>query len=285
MHTELTLALAAVCESPQAATPALTDALSIPRITAEEWTAVFALQAPPIASIYLSSGVHDDTRGRVAGFFSAVGAGTPAEPDHLAALLGLAAALSDGRQNGAVERALRREALAALLHEHLFPWLHPYLDAVRRVAGPGVRGWADLVSATVDDLGDAGAIASTPVHLAVAPELALPDDGGLDGLADALLRPIVTGIILLPADLQRAGRELGVGARLAERRRTLVDFLRSDAPGTFAWLADEARRQGAMRSEAGPSADHWRRRALASCNVLATLEDQARHRLAVEATG
>ena len=79
----------------------------------------------PYASVYLGAEgmLGGEARDRVAGFWRALGLVPPAEPDHLAALLGLYAALADAEEPRRTSRpaAAPAQARRALLHEHLLP--------------------------------------------------------------------------------------------------------------------------------------------------------------------
>ncbi|HAC46500.1 MAG TPA: hypothetical protein DCF65_10605, partial [Chloroflexi bacterium] len=85
------------------------------------------LQLWPYASIYVGAEgkLGGEARDRVAGFWRALHLTPPAEPDHLAALLGLYATLADmeAAEQDPARRQLRRSSRQALLWEHLLSWL------------------------------------------------------------------------------------------------------------------------------------------------------------------
>ncbi len=161
------------------------------------------LDLPPYASIYLGAEgmLGGDARDRVAGFWRALGLVPPAEPDHLAALLGLAAALADAeRDEPEPARALLwREARRALLAEHLLPWTGAYLHKLAAVAPPAYAAWGALLGRTLAaEEGALGAPATLPLHLREAPALEPPERIGGRAFVDALLAPVRSGMILTP---------------------------------------------------------------------------------------
>ena len=193
---ELFRALAVVCEDPPARArwpPVLGR-----RPRPADHTDLFSFQLPPYASIYLGAEgmLGGEPAGRVAGFWRALHLDPPAEPDHLAALLGLYAALTEAEEDETdpARRRLRGEARRALLAEHLAPWVPVYTIAANRVAGAGYRPWAEALSAavlaeaTAADL--AGTARSLPLHLREAPPPAEPGDDGLDAYLGRVLAPV-----------------------------------------------------------------------------------------------
>ena len=86
-------------------------ALGLDPVSDAEHTDAFVLNCPPYASIYLGpqGAIGGEGADRVAGFWRAIGITPPAEPDHLAALLGLYARL------GEAAAGARRPATAAAL--------------------------------------------------------------------------------------------------------------------------------------------------------------------------
>ncbi|HSD76728.1 MAG TPA: molecular chaperone TorD family protein, partial [Solirubrobacteraceae bacterium] len=95
---ELLRALGALCEPPAPGHARLAAELGLPAAPdAAAFTGVLVLQLPPYASPYAGAEglLGGGARERIAGFWRAVGLVPPAEPDHLAALLGLYAALAD----------------------------------------------------------------------------------------------------------------------------------------------------------------------------------------------
>lgn len=276
---ELFRALAVLCEPPAAAHRPVARALGLPRVpSGADYADLFLFQLYPYASVYVGpEGMLGGEAGdRVAGFWRALGQVPPAEPDHLAALLGLYASLAEAeeREADAAARLLRREARRALLWEHLLCWLPPYLAKVEEIGAPAYRTWA----ATLRDalLAEAETLAPEPLlplHLRSVPGLEADDP--LDGL----LAPARSGMLLVRDDLGRAARELGLGLRVAERRYVLRSLLAQDVPGTLSWLAGEAEgwaaRHRVARAALGPIAEFWSERAQSAAVLLAGAAEEA----------
>jgi len=262
---ELLRALAAHCAAPS---PAVAAALELPVPTAAEHSELFGFQLYPYASVYCGAEglIGGEARDRVAGFWRALGAAPPAEPDHLAALLGLHAALAGGLGPRA------RHARHALLWEHLLSWLPAWLARLPDVApSPYVR-WGSLVAAVLVAEAEAlGPPAAPPLHLRLAP----PGDG-----VGTLLAAARSGVVIARADLARAGRELDLGVRQGERRSILDALLAQEPAAVLRWLADEADRQAAAHRSAPaawrPVAVHWAARAEATATALRQMTPAAR---------
>jgi hypothetical protein len=113
------------------------------------FTDVFVMNLYPYASVHVGPEgmLGGEARGRVAGFWQALGILPPSEPDHLGTLLGLLAELvereSDEEEPAA--RLLLGRARAALLREHLEPWLPAFLGRVKELGGAYYAAWADLL--------------------------------------------------------------------------------------------------------------------------------------------
>jgi hypothetical protein len=271
---ELFRALGVLCEPPAPGHDAVARALGLPaRASAAEATELFVLELPPYASIYLGAEgmIGGEARDRIAGFWRALGLVPPAEPDHLAALLGLYAELA--------ERAAPGAARQALLWEHLVSWLPFYLDAVREQAGPFQRAWAVLLEEAL--LAEAGSLPGgdpLPLQLREAPPLADPREEGLDAFAGSLLAPARSGVLLTRARFGLAARELELGLRAGSRRVALGALLAQDAAPVLVWLAGEARRQRERhrrRDRLGPVAAFWAARAAATAGLLEELTEAA----------
>ncbi len=204
---------------------------------------------------------------RVAGFWRALGHLPPAEPDHLAALLGLLATLTEAEaaEEDPARAALRGRAREVLLHEHLLSWVPLF---ARAVAGTGTEfygGWAALLLEVLD--GQAAALPepdALPAALRDAP--GLPDHvEGPRRLAAALLTPVRTGIVLTRSDLARGARAEGLGLRIGERAFILASMLEQDPETTLGWVADHAAAWAAEHrrdlGSRGPVAAFWADRA------------------------
>jgi hypothetical protein len=236
------------------------------------------LQLPPYASIYLGPEgmLGGEARDRIAGFWRAVGRTPPTEPDHLAVLLGLYGSLLEEEGEDAPRQALTRHARTALFHEHLAPWLFPWLLKMEEEAGPFYRRWAKLLRRVLEEEAKAlGAAAELPAHLAQAPPAVDDEVDGPDPLTNQILTPVRSGLILTRSDLAAASRERGLPLRIGERRFALRSMLQA-APGeTVGWLREEARewvaRHESWEGVGGASARFWRVRAGAMEGLLAGL--------------
>jgi TorA maturation chaperone TorD len=254
---ELLRALAAHCAAPSAA---VAGALDLPVPTAAEHTELFGFQLYPYASIYAGAEgmLGGEARDRVAGFWRALSATPPAEPDHLAALLGLHATLVDEPGPRA------RHARHALLWEHLLSWLPVWLARLSEVAPASYASWGSLLrDFLVAEAEELGPPAAAPLHLRLA-----PPGGGVE----TVLAAVRSGVVLTRADLARAGRELGLGLRQGERRYVLDALLAQQPAAVLGWLAGEAGRQAAMHRSAPrawrPVVAHWAERADATAAAL-----------------
>ncbi|HEY3733384.1 MAG TPA: molecular chaperone TorD family protein [Streptosporangiaceae bacterium] len=281
---ELLRALGAVADSPAAAR-AVAPALGLEPASDAEHTEVFVLNCLPYTSVYLGpeGGLGGEGTDRVAGFWRALGLVPPAEPDHLAALLGLYARL--GEAAGDTSRPVTAAALtlsrAALLDEHLWPWLPCYLDAVTDLAVPPLAAWAELTRRAVTaELAapPAGHAAGRrlPLALRAAPDGASPD-GRLGDLVDAVVAPVRSGMILTRRRLALGAGQARVGHRIGERRFALRAMLEQDPAATLGWLGAEAHRwelRHAGRGGTGaagtgdPAAAWWTARAAHTARLL-----------------
>lgn len=244
-RAELLRGLGALCERPGPETARISDALGLPTAgDAADESATFMFDAYPYASVYLGDEgmLGGEARDRIAGFWRALGLVPPAEPDHLAALLGLLASLADleDAEDDPARRLLRREARRALLWEHLRPWIGPFLAAVERVGTDHQIAWSSALRAALeaesDELGDGDLL---PVALRSAGP---PPQDGAEALALATA-PVRTGFVLTRTDLVRGAREIGLGIRMGERAYALKAMAQQDHRATIAWLGEEAARQ------------------------------------------
>lgn len=272
-RAELIRGLGALCERPGPTSGQIADALGLARPDPVEHTDLFVHQLPPYASIYLDDEgkIGGDARDRIAGFWRAMRLVPPAEPDHLAALLGLWATITE--ETVRVEEPERRRLLAhaavSLVWEHLASWLPPYLARVGELS-ESFASWADLVAAVVEDTLDGTPPRDLPVHLSVDP----PKLQGPDDLVPYLLTPVRSGLVLTRADLKRAAGDLGLGARIGERAFELEALLDQDGQRVIEWIATEATRQADLHTSASlaPAISHvWARRAALTHGVIGDL--------------
>jgi TorA maturation chaperone TorD len=278
---DLFRALGALCEPPDRAHARIAAALGLPPpADAAAFTDVFVFQLVPYAAPYLSpDGMLGGEAGdRVAGFWRALQLTSPAEPDHLAVLLGLYAALAERQhaEDRAGAAAVWREARRALLWEHLLTWVPVYADAMITLPSRFHSAWAGLLRQAL--LAEARALApppSPPLHLRAVPGLPA---AGSDGFARALLAPARSGMLITRRDLADAAAT-GLGARAGGRAFMLRALIEQDRAATFTWLAQHAARW-ARRHQAGiPSlpgiAPHWLARAQASQHALEQIPQHA----------
>lgn len=277
-QAEVFRALGTLAEPPDPRHAAIGAALGLDGEPAPgDYADAFLFGAYPYASVYLGPEgmLGGEARDRVAGFWRALGSTPPSEPDHVASLLGLYAALveDEARLRDAGDPAaatLRRETRRALLWEHLLSWLMPYLAKVTQLAAPYYAEWARLLAEVLADEARAvGRQESLPLHLRAAPGLPELDAPGAEWLS-AVLAPVRSGVIVSSWDLRRAAAALGLGIRVGERAFVLRSLLEQDARRTVGWLADEAARAARSHAESEPLlgavAAFWRQRA-ETCEV------------------
>ncbi|MDX1501341.1 MAG: molecular chaperone TorD family protein [Thermoanaerobaculia bacterium] len=281
---ELLRALAALLEPPGPEHPRLGRLLELGEPPpAEEHLRLFELELRPYASVFLGreGKLGGEARDRIAGFWRALGATPPPEPDHLATLLAAYADLAEDEAAGgsAAERA--GHARRAFLWEHLLSWLPAWLAQLQRLAGPFHRGWGGLLTEVLRR--EAAAVAEPPVlplALRRAGELADPRVHGGEAFLGTLLAPVTSGLLVTRNDLTRGARELGLGLRAGERAYALKALLAQDAAATLSWLADEAEgwpeRHRRAWERCGPRVGAaWAERAVATARLTRELADDA----------
>lgn len=283
--TELLRALAVLAEPPSAQGDALARVLEIDGTpAAADYTELFQLNLYPYASVYLGDEamLGGEARDRIAGFWRAVGIPPPSEPDHLASLLGLYAALGASSMPAHAQRAL--------LWEHLLSWLPPYLEKVTELAPPFYRAWAELLMRAITvEAEHSPSEELVPLHLREASSVVDPRVGGLVPFLDSLLAAVRSGMILVRRDLASAARELGLGLRLGERRVALEVLMAQDAKGVLGWLALEADRWSTRHRQLpevfAPVAEMWAARAERTAALLAELSVHTEGDIGEMATG
>ena len=279
MRPELFRALGALSETPHPELQPIADLLDLgPLPGRAAHGELFLFQLYPYASVYLGAEgmMGGEAADRIAGFWRALGQTPPAEPDHIAVMLGLHARLGELEEQAADRPARERwrHARAAFLWEHLLCWLPIFLLKLGDLGGiggsgpPGSSGRAIGVSGQTAEAGESGVAdpfylrwagllgdalrAETavlplpegperlPLHLRAAPACIDPRRDGPEGFLASLLSPARTGMVLARADLARAARDLGLGLRLGERRVMLRAMLDQDPGPVLGWLAGEA---------------------------------------------
>ena len=271
---ELLRSLGAVPDSPAAAR-CVGPALGLDPVSDAEHTEAFVLNCPPYAAIYLGpqGAIGGEGADRVAGFWRAIEITPPAEPDHLAALLGLYARLGEataGARRPATAAALA-QSQAVLFWEHLWPWLPAYLDAVTDLAVPALTSWGDLVRRSlVAESGDLPPCPRPPLALREAPPAAQPPASPAD-LIELVTIPVRSGLILTRRRLAEGAARAGVGFRIGERRFALRAMLEQDPRATLTWLAGEAARWEQRHRDRAPGDQvtaWWAARAARTGQVL-----------------
>jgi hypothetical protein len=301
-RAELLRGLAVFAEAPGPEHPAIADALGLPGVPdAAGYSDVFLFQLYPYASVHLGPEgmMGGEARDRVAGFWRALGITPPAEPDHLAALVGLYASLAEreGEVEEESERLLLVRARGALLDEHLAPWVFLFLHRVRELAGPVYSAWAELLGQALAGEVRAWGAQGGPESAHVRTSRPLPDprDEGSSTFLPALLAPVRLGAILTRADLASLAGRLDLGLRAGERRYALEHLLAQDAPAVLGGLGDECDRQaeigrsvsdrfGGADTVAGRSIATLASRGEGSAALLRALAEES-HDVVAEATG
>jgi TorA maturation chaperone TorD len=242
-------------------------------------TALFVLELPPYASVYLGDEgmLGGEVRDRAAGFWGALGELPPAESDHLAALLGLYAALGS-REDSVDARGASQlyRARKALFWEHLACWVPAYLSRMSELAPGGYRSWAALLrEALAEEAAQLEPPSVEPLHFREAgrPTPAEPDS--LDELVGALTAPVRSGLVLTRSDLALLSRALGAASRPSNRRAVLGSLIGQGGDRALAWLAEEATRQAGLHAawpeSLAPVRVFWRERAAHTAAVLGSL--------------
>jgi hypothetical protein len=286
---ELLRALGALAEPPRPELAHSASALGLgplPSVAAHQ--ELFGHQLPPFASIYLGAEgmLGGEAADRVSGFWRALGQEAPRESDHLTVLLGLAAHLADLEERAPddVERTRWRHVRTALVWEHVLSWLPLYLGKISDLGDridPFYRAWAELLGAVLSEVAKDLALPSAlPLAFRAAPPLETPELEGSDAILTTILAPVRSGWIVCRFDLVRAGQDLGIGCRVAERRRSLRALLEQDIGGVLGWLSSEvdraSRQQIPERHGDERLATFWRERGVATAEWLGRLRDEAR---------
>lgn len=298
---ELFRALGALIEAPSPEHAQVAAALGLPAVsTPAEHGRVVTQQRYPYASVYLGAEgmLGGEARDRIAGFRRALGLeGEPEgpsgsgrgaaatvpnrEPDHLAALLGLLAALGQWRhaEAGPARKALLTQARTTLAWEHLASWTGPYLASFERCGVTFYQAWALLLEEALARLyGEVGFPDYLPAALRAVPGLADPRHEGGPAFIASLLAPVRSGVILLRDDLERLGEDAGLACRAGERRYVLNAFLAQDPGRTLDWLAGHAEVWSRRIAGKGPAriGAWWSERAARTARVLSELALEAR---------
>ena len=261
-RTDLLRALAEVAAGPHAGTAEFAQALELTRPpTAAELTDLFDFQVYPYASVHLGEEgmLGGEARDRIAGFLRALDVIPPPEPDHLVVLLHAYADLSDLAASGAPRADHARRVL---LHEHLGTWVGRFLARVTELGAEPLRAWSQLlVAALAAEFTQCDQPPELPLALRAAPAMPEPEVATAADWTQALLTPVRSGLVLARADLTRAAKDLGLGARVGERAYALRALLDQDPRAVLGWLVTEAYRQaddlGAVAATGGDAVAGW----------------------------
>lgn len=277
---EILRALGALAEAPHAATPRIAAALGLDRApTPDEFTQLFVFNLYPYASVYLGAEgmLGGEARDRIAGFWRAIGADPPPEPDHVTALLAAQASLADMTGDlVSADSDRARHARRVLFDEHVASWMPAWLVAVRATAPPVYREWTELLwEALLAERAAVGPPETLPVHLRLAPALADPRTDGAEAFLSGLLAPVTSGVILTRVTLADAACDLDLGLRAGERRFVLKALLGQDPRRVLTWLAANARHWTQQHHQTAPlhelAAGYWAARSSATADALEAL--------------
>jgi TorA maturation chaperone TorD len=281
---ELLRSLAALAEPPGRETQRIAELLGLgePPEPAD-YDDLFLFQLYPYASVYLGleGMLGGEARDRIAGFWRILEQTPPPEPDHLALVLALYARLCD-LESEAPDAATGdrwRHLRTTFLWEHMLSWLPAYLEKLQELASPFYKAWGELLRALLQqEVLEVGQQDLLPLHLREAPDLPDPEAEGGEAWLDSLLSPIRSGVLLVRNDLVRAGRDLQLATRVAERRYALKALLGQEPASTLDWLAKEAtsweQRHQDWQDLSGPIADFWSHRAATTAERLHTARQQ-----------
>ena len=275
---ELLRSLAALAEPPGRETPRIAELLELgtPPVPAD-YDDLFLFQLYPYASVYLGPEgmMGGEARDRIAGFWRILEQTPPPEADHLALVLALYARLCELESEAPDDVASQRwrHLRTTLLWEHVLSWIPAYLEKLQEVASPFYQAWGELLREVLkQEVLELGQQELLPLHLREAPALVAPETEGGEAWLGSLLSPVRSGILLVRNDLVRAGRDLQLATRVAERRYALKALLGQDPEATLDWLAAEAAawqdRHHRWRDLSGPVADFWSQRAATTAERL-----------------
>lgn len=234
--TELMRALGAICES-QAPGEALVEALGLDALSASAHTELFLWQLLPHASVYLSPDgmLGGEVAARIGDLWQMLGGTPPADPDHLAALMGLYSNLLDLSEAESLPKATAaiKKASSVVLWNYILTWVPPYLAKASQIAQGGYKDWANLfLEVLASEAED-----SVPMPTFSEGIKTLNDfEPGEEGLK-LLFAPGVSGVLITRADLATCGGENGLGLRLGERWYTYRALLEQSPHQTLQWTS------------------------------------------------
>lgn len=284
MPADLVRGLGVLAEPPAPERAQLSEMLGLGALPPKsEHADLFLFNVYPYASVYLGpeGQLGGEARSRIAGFWNALGIDVPAEPDHITSLLGLLGGLIErsGTEDDDSRRLLLHEAAGACLFEHIVPWTSPFLHAVRIHGSEFYALWANLLNRTLMALADTFGLTAEqrlPVHLITTEPIRTPELIGGSAFLEQLLAPIRTGVVVSRQDMARLGRDVGLGARIGERRYMLEAYLGQDPQGSLEWMASHAAEWIERDASSVPLIDQfWSTRAASSVGILREAASQA----------
>ena len=282
---EIFRALAVFAEPLHTESARVAEVLELGELPAESgYTETFLFQLYPYASVYLGveGMMGGEARDMVAGFWRALGLVPPPEPDHLSMMLALYAELAEREEKepdaGLQERW--RHARAAFLWEHLLSWLPVYLHKLDEIAAPFYRRWGEtLWAALFNELETIGHQPQPPLHLRRAHALVDPRTTGTEEFLLSILAPARSGMIITRADLMSAGRKLGLGLRVGERKFIFRTLFNQNPRAVLEWLMAEAARwheyHAQQQDSLGTIAAAWMKKTQSAAMLLAELRKTA----------
>ncbi|HEX8097116.1 MAG TPA: molecular chaperone TorD family protein [Pyrinomonadaceae bacterium] len=283
---ELFRALAVLAEPPRDEVAQVAEALALGGLPDEsEYTETFVFQLYPYASVYLGAQgmLGGEARDLIDGFWRALGQSPPAEADHLSVMLALYARLVELEDDGGSAKQRWRHARKAFLWEHLLSWLPAFLVKLNGAGAPFYRKWGEVLTAALAaEAEEVGEPETLPAHLRDAGGVIDPREGGTEEFLQSLLAPVRCGMILTRGDLNRAGRALGLGLRMGERKFILRALFGQDAGAVLEWLEAEAAGWAKLHRQLHPSfapvARFWEERARDTALLLRELKPTVKER-------
>lgn len=256
---ELIRALAVFAEPPNEDLTNIAKALGFENIpTDDEYTETFLFNLYPYASVYLGAEgmLGGEARDRIAGFWRALNLTPPNEPDHLSTLLGLYENLcekadgargrwSEGEKKHKSQKSKVKgqfhHARKVLFWEHIASWLPVYLYKMKSITSPFYLLWSELLEKVlIEEANKLGQPETISQHLIADFTLQNPNEHGFEMFLSSLLSPASSGMILTKSDLGRAGQELNLSLRIAERKFVLQTLFSQDPQNVLKWLSNEA---------------------------------------------
>ena len=242
-QAEVAMALAEVSEG-VVPSQALLDALGMDIEECAITNAILVNELPPFASIYLSQdgNIGGQSHAEIAGFYLAISARVPPNPDYLSSLLYLLGQILkkeaefldldldldididiDTPRAQAIENAK-----FTLVRDHLVPWLVPYLLRVEQLSGYENLAWVELALDLISS------ILQPEIHPSLERDLDQPTQEPIQAFGDSaefinwVTTPALSGVIVAPADLARMARDLGLATRIGRKRFVLEGLTQQD---------------------------------------------------------